>query len=150
MGYEDRRGEGSDAARRNELCHDDGVFALGHDARAQAGAVLGTAAYMSPEQARGKTVDKHADIWAFGVVLYEMIAGKRPFEGETVSDVVAKVIASDPNFEILPDPPRSIVEKCLRKDPRHRWRDIGDVAMALDESPPAALPPRAPQDSAKA
>jgi Tol biopolymer transport system component len=113
----------------------------------QAGAVLGTAAYMSPEQARGKTVDKRADIWAFGVVLYEMIAGKRPFEGETVSDVVAKVIASDPNFEILPDPPRSIVEKCLRKDPRRRWRDIGDVAMALDESPPAALPPRAPQYS---
>ena len=108
----------------------------------QAGAVLGTAAYMSPEQARGKNVDKRPDIWAFGVVLYEMIAGRRPFEGETVSDVVAALIAIEPDFEVLPDPPRSVVRKCLRKDPRRRWRDIGDVGMALEESPPDAPPPR--------
>ena len=105
------------------------------------GVILGTAAYMPPEQAKGKSVDKRADIWAFGVVLYEMIAGKRPFEGETVSDLFASVIAKEPDFQTIPEPPRSIVEKCLRKDPRRRWRDIGDVRMALDENPaPASAP----------
>jgi Tol biopolymer transport system component/predicted Ser/Thr protein kinase len=108
-----------------------------------AGAVLGTAAYMAPEQARGKAVDKRADIWAFGVILYEMIAGKRPFAGETVSDVVAAALAREPDFEIIPEPPRSIIEKCLRKDPRLRWRDIGDVRMALDEKP--AIAPATPR-----
>jgi len=99
----------------------------------QAGMVLGTAAYMSPEQARGKPVDKRADIWAFGVVICELLTGTRPFQGETVPDVVAAVLAKEPDLEGVPDPLRSVVERCLRKDPRRRWRDIGDVRMALDE-----------------
>jgi len=120
-------------------------------AMTQGGMILGTAAYMSPEQARGKPVDKRADIWAFGVVLYEMLTGKMLFGGgETVSDSLAAVLTREPDFQALPrDTPRRVrrlLERCLRKDPKLRLRDIGDARMLLDEAEPEeALPaPAAP------
>jgi serine/threonine-protein kinase len=100
------------------------------------GMIVGTAAYMAPEQARGKPVDKRADIWAFGVVLCEMLTGERPFEGETTTDILAAVVKEEPDLSKVPDYLRPAVEKCLRKDPRVRWRDIGDVRMALSEAAP--------------
>ena len=112
-------------------------------AMTQAGMLLGTAAYMSPEQARGKPVDKRADIWAFGVVLFELLTGHALFgEGETVSDSLAAVITKEPDFASLPkDTPPDLVRllrRCLRKDPKLRLRDIGEARIALDE--PAAIP----------
>ena len=108
-----------------------------------AGVILGTAAYMSPEQARGKKVDRRADIWAFGVVLWEMLTGHKLFEGETVSDVMAAVLTCDPDMSELPaDTPgfvRHVIDRCLRRDPRNRMRDIGEVRLELEE--PADLPP---------
>jgi serine/threonine protein kinase/Tol biopolymer transport system component len=101
--------------------------------------VLGTAAYMSPEQARGKPVDKRADIWAFGVVLYEMVTGRRPFEGETVSDSLAAALKSEPDWTPVPVQLRRLLRSCLEKDPRKRLRDIGDWRRQLDD--PAALTP---------
>ena len=102
------------------------------------GVILGTAAYMSPEQARGKIVDRRADIWAFGVVLYEMLTGQRPFVGDTISDVMAKVIEREPDWTALPaaTPPsvRRLLMLCLKKDPRARLRDIGEVRRQLDET----------------
>jgi serine/threonine-protein kinase len=101
-----------------------------------AGVILGTAAYMAPEQARGKSVDKRADIWAFGAVLFEMLAGSQPFPGEDVSHVLARVIDRDPDWTLLPSalPPslRTCLRQCLVKDPRQRLRDIGDVRLALE------------------
>jgi Tol biopolymer transport system component len=99
----------------------------------RAGMIMGTAAYMSPEQARGKVVDKRTDICAFGVVLYEIIAGKPLFSGETVSDIFVEVLSKEPDLSALPEPARFIVERCLRKDPRKRWQAIGDVRIALEE-----------------
>jgi Tol biopolymer transport system component/tRNA A-37 threonylcarbamoyl transferase component Bud32 len=103
----------------------------------RAGMIVGTAAYMSPEQARGKAVDKRADIWAFGAVLYEMLTGKPAFHGETTGDILAAVIKEEPSLDALPPHLRPIVERCLRKDPRKRWRDIGDVRIALEEDIPS-------------
>jgi Tol biopolymer transport system component len=101
----------------------------------QAGIILGTAAYMSPEQARGRPVDRRADIWSFGVVLYEMLTGTHLFSGETVSDVIAAVLKSDPDWSRLPEdtPPwmLRLLRRCLERDPRHRLRDIGDARPAL-------------------
>jgi serine/threonine protein kinase/Tol biopolymer transport system component len=121
----------------------------------QAGMILGTAAYMSPEQARGRPVDKRADVWAFGVVLYEMLAGRRLFQGETVSDVLASVLKNEPDLGALGDVPprvRRVLARCLRKDPKERLHDIGDARLELlekDESAPAAMaPPRAPRSGA--
>src|SRR5271155_4773269 len=105
----------------------------------RAGLILGTAAYMSPEQARGKPVDKRADIWAFGVVLYEMLTGKQLFEAETVSDTLAQVLTKEPDWEQVPANVRRLLKKCLEKDPKQRLRDIGD-AWELLEEPPAPLP----------
>ncbi|HYL36981.1 MAG TPA: protein kinase [Bryobacteraceae bacterium] len=99
----------------------------------QAGTLLGTASYMAPEQARGKPVDKRADIWAFGCVLYEMLAGEKAFDGEDVAEVLAAVIHKEPDLSRLPEQVRGVVERCLRKDPRQRMRDIGDVRLALNE-----------------
>jgi Tol biopolymer transport system component len=103
----------------------------------QAGVVIGTAAYMSPEQARGKAVDKRADIWAFGAVLYEMLTGRKAFEGETVSDVLAGVLRAEIDFSKLPaDTPaavRTVLRRCLDRDPKHRLRDIGDARIALED-----------------
>ena len=102
------------------------------------GAIIGTPAYMSPEQARGLPVDKRTDIWAFGCVLYEMITGVAAFKGERASDVVAKIIEREPDLEALPRDAsstlRHLLRRCLRKDPRERLRDIGDARLELDES----------------
>src|SRR5216684_2450208 len=84
----------------------------------EAGMILGTAAYMSPEQARGKNVDKRADIWAFGVVLYEMLTGRRLFAGEDVGEILAAVIKDDPRWDGVPAKVRPLLERCLEKDPK--------------------------------
>ena len=101
------------------------------------GVILGTAAYMSPEQARGKKVDRRADIWSFGVVLWEMLTGCKLFEGETVSDVLAAVLTREPDLsELSPDTPvqvRRVLSRCLQRDPRRRIRDMGDVRFELEE-----------------
>ena len=116
-----------------------------------AGVILGTAAYMSPEQARGRTVDKRADIWAFGSVLYEMLAGKRVFEGDDVSETLAAVLTREPDWRRLPatTPYRvqRLIRRCLERDPKLRLRDIGDARIelldpAMTESPPVAAAPR--------
>ena len=102
-----------------------------------AGLILGTAAYMSPEQARGKPVDKRADIWAFGVVLFELLTGRRLFQGETVSDTLAAVLKTEPEWQLLPAslPSRvaRLLRRCLERDPRRRLRDIGEARMVLEE-----------------
>ena len=101
-----------------------------------AGMVLGTAAYMSPEQARGNVVDKRTDIWSFGAVAYEMLTGRRAFAGDDASDVLASVLAREPDWTRLPGNLSPVLDaflrRCLQKDPRQRIRDIGDVALALD------------------
>ena len=106
----------------------------GHTA---AGMILGTAAYMSPEQARGKPVDRRADIWAFGCVVYEMLTGKKAFDGETVTDVLAAVVTRAPDLNALPaDTPRrlrTLIERCLEKDPRKRLRDAGEARIVLED-----------------
>jgi serine/threonine protein kinase len=103
-----------------------------------AGVLLGTAAYMSPEQARGKPVDKRADIWAFGAVLYEMLSARRAFGGEAATDVLARVIEREPDWESVPtDTPgsvRKLLRRCLTKDPRDRLRDIGDARLEIMEA----------------
>jgi Tol biopolymer transport system component len=105
-----------------------------------AGVILGTAAYMSPEQARGKPVDRRADIWAFGVVFYEMLTGVAPFGGETVTDILAAVITREPDWSAIPERFRPLLRRCLEKDPARRLRDIGDLDLLLTPPPPA--PPR--------
>ncbi len=104
-------------------------------AATRAGVIMGTAAYMSPEQAKGKVADKRADIWAFGVVLLEMLTGHRVFSGETVSETLAAVMMKAPAWDRLPaDLPSklsTLVRRCLEKDPRERVRDIGDVRLAM-------------------
>ena len=111
-------------------------------AMTEAGLILGTAAYMAPEQVRGKPVDKRADIWAFGVVLYEMLCGYGAFQsGDTVADILAAVVTRDPDWTKLPaDTPghiRQLLVRCLRKDPKQRLRDIGEARIAIEEPPPA-------------
>ena len=100
------------------------------------GVILGTAAYLSPEQARGKAVDRRTDIWSFGCVLYECLTGKRVFEGETVSDTIAKILERDVDWKALPrnTPPRirELLQRCLEKDARKRLRDIGEARLALE------------------
>ena len=102
------------------------------------GMILGTAAYMAPEQAKGKAVDKRADIWAFGVVLYEMLAGRAAFAGETVTDIIAAVVTRDADWTALPAATpasiRRLLARCLEKDPKRRLRDIGDVRFEIDET----------------
>jgi serine/threonine protein kinase len=111
------------------------------------GVILGTAAYMSPEQARGRPVDRRADIWAFGSVLFEMLAGRRAFDGEDASEVLAAVIKAEPPWEAIPEnvPPavRRLVRRCLEKDPRRRLRDVAEGMLQLDEAlavPAATVP----------
>jgi len=127
-----------------------------------AGVILGTASYMSPEQAKGRPVDRRTDIWAFGCILYEMLAGRRPFEGEGISEVLAAVIMAPIAFEALPAsvPQRlsALVRRCLERDPRRRLRDIGEARLALediqagkadDAAPATAATAAAPPRSAK-
>ncbi len=117
-----------------------------------AGVLLGTAAYMSPEQARAKPVDKRTDIWAFGCVFYEMVTGRRAFAGDNVSDVLASVLAREPDWTLMPaglSPAVGVfIKRCLQKDRRQRVRDIGDVSLALDgglDSTPNSRPFVAPE-----
>lgn len=101
------------------------------------GVLLGTAAYMSPEQAKAKPVDRRADIWAFGCVLYEMLTGQQAFQGESVTDTLAAVLTRDPDWSLLPAATpmrvRVLLQRCLQKDPKHRLRDMGDARISLDE-----------------
>jgi len=107
----------------------------------RAGMILGTAAYMSPEQARGKVVDKRADIWAFGVVLFEIVTGKRLFEGETVSDTLAQVLTKEPDWAQVPAKVRRLLEACLQKDPKQRLHAIGDWRLLLADVQPEGIAP---------
>ena len=104
----------------------------------QAGVILGTAAYMAPEQARGRAVDRRADIWAFGVVLYEMLTGRRAFDGDDISITLASVLKEDVSWQALPadlpTPVRRLLRRCLEKDPRRRLSAIGDARLELDEA----------------
>jgi serine/threonine-protein kinase len=107
-------------------------------AMTQQGVILGTAAYMSPEQARGKRVDWRTDIWAFGCILYELLTGRPAFPGETVSDTLASILTQEPNWELLPKslPPRirRLVKRCLTKDVRNRLQAIGEARIVIEES----------------
>jgi Tol biopolymer transport system component len=97
------------------------------------GTVLGTAAYMAPEQAKGKTVDKRADIWAFGCVFYEMLVGAPPYERDTSQETMASILRDDPDLTKVPAQARRLLRRCLEKDPQKRLRHIGDVMALLDE-----------------
>ena len=113
-------------------------------AMTQAGMILGTAAYMAPEQARGKTVDKRADIWAFGVVLFEMLTGARAFPGEDLTDTLAAVVRAEPNWTLLPAGlPSTLVvylRRCLQKDPKQRIPDMAAMRLALEGAFETATP----------
>src|SRR4029453_8319263 len=122
-------------------------------AMTEAGMILGTPAYMSPEQARGTPVDKRADIWAFGCVLYEMLTGQRAFDGQGVSETLARVIERKPDWAGLPvtlSPTlRTYIRRCLQKDPRQRVQAIGDVRLALDGAFETAAPTTTPAPAAR-
>src|SRR5262249_13032666 len=115
----------------------------------QLGMILGTAAYMAPEQARGKAVDRRADIWAFGVVLWEMLTGRRLFAGEATSDllpaVLRQAVALDPLPAEVPARVRHLLQRCLERDPKRRLRDIGEARLVLagEDLTEAAPPPSA-------
>jgi serine/threonine protein kinase len=117
------------------------------------GTILGTAAYMSPEQARGKTVDKRTDIWALGCVLYELLTGKQTFRGEDVTEILASVVKSDPDWTVLPadTPPgiRTLLRRCLQKDAAKRYRSAADIAIQIEDvgttSSVAQTPSKAPR-----
>ena len=129
-------GSQADPAQLTDL-----ALALGD--RHELGMIMGTAAYMAPEQARGKTVDRRADIWAFGALLFEMLSGKRAFPGETISDTLAAILATGPEWTLLPQgtPPaiRALIERCLERDPRQRLQSIGEARIIL--SKPARVTP---------
>ncbi len=111
----------------------------------QAGVILGTAAYMAPEQAKGKPVDRRADIWAFGCVLFEMLTAKKPFDGETVTDILIAVVTKQPDWTLLPKSTpahiRVLLQRCLQKDPKQRLRDIGEARITLEETPSGGASP---------
>ena len=121
------------------------------------GMILGTAAYMSPEQARGSTVDRRADLWAFGVILFEMLSGQRLFDGGTVSDTLASVLKSDPDWSLLPTetpiPIRRLLRRCLEKDRRERLDSAADARLEIQEAlttpPSEAMNPAAPLPPAR-
>ena len=127
------------ASSTESLPHSPTIATHYPSAATHAGVILGTAAYMSPEQARGKVVDKRADIWAFGAVLYEMLTGHRAFSGEDATDTLAAVVRADPKWENIgranvPQRLRQVLRVCLQKDPKQRAQDIGDVRLALEGS----------------
>ena len=103
----------------------------------QAGVILGTAAYMPPEQAKGRPVDRRADIWGFGCVLFEMLAGRMPFRGESVTDTLAEIIKTEPDWKLLPantpKPVRTLLQRCLKKDPKQRLQAIGEARIVIEE-----------------
>jgi serine/threonine-protein kinase len=107
-----------------------------------AGTIMGTAAYMSPEQARGKPVDKRADIWSWGVVLYELLTGERMFQGEDAADTLAAVIHKQPDLEKAPPQVRTLLRRCVEKDPKKRLRDISVAKELLDDKPQDTAPSR--------
>jgi serine/threonine protein kinase len=110
-----------------------------------AGAVMGTAAYMAPEQAKGKRVDKRADIWSWGVVLYELLTGERMFRGDDAADTLAAVLKEVPDLEPVPAQVRKLLRRCLEKDPKQRLRDIGEARFLLESETPSQareMPPR--------
>jgi predicted Ser/Thr protein kinase len=115
------------------------------------GVILGTAAYMSPEQARGRAVDKRSDVWAFGVVLWEMLSGRRPFRGETVTDALAAIISAEPPWPELPantpEALRALLRRCLDKDAHQRLRDIGEARITLQQSMTTSGAPPQPSSS---
>jgi eukaryotic-like serine/threonine-protein kinase len=113
------------------------------EAMTQPGVILGTAAYMSPEQAKGKAVDKRADIWAFGCILYECLTGKRVFEGDTVTETLAAVLTREPEWDKVPASVHPLLLRCLEKDSKKRLRDVGE-AMAWVEIVPQAAPVKRP------
>jgi len=102
------------------------------------GVIVGTAAYMSPEQARGQNVDRRTDIWAFGCVMFEALTGARPFAGPTLSDTIVRILEREPDWNLIPDgiPPgiERLLRRCLTKDPHHRLRDIGDARLEIDDA----------------
>ena len=106
-------------------------------AMTRAGIILGTAAYMSPEQARGRAVDARTDIWAFGCVLFEMLTGRRPFDGETVTDILGAIVHKEPDWSLLPatlpDSLRRLLERCLAKDQKQRLHNIADVRLEIQD-----------------
>jgi len=124
-------------------------------AMTQIGIILGTAAYMAPEQARGKAIDRRVDVWAFGCILFEMLSGTRPFGGETVTDVLSAIVSRDPDWTALPEQTsveiRKLLHRCLDKDPRRRLRDIGEARLICENPHPggvanaAAAPARRPK-----
>ena len=111
------------------------------------GTILGTPAYMSPEQARAKTVDKRTDIWALGCVLYELLTGKQAFPGETITDILAKVLEGEPDWNALPAGTapnvRSLLRRCLQKDVKRRVRDAADIRIEIEEIQAAPAPAEA-------
>ena len=113
------------------------------EAGTEVGAILGTASYMSPEQARGKTVDKKTDVWAFGCCLYEALSGRKVFHGETATDTMAKVVQNEPNWENVPPAAVRLLKRCLSKQTRERLHDIADVRIELVSlaAPPAGEKP---------
>ena len=119
-----------------------------------AGLILGTAAYMSPEQARGRAVDKRTDVWAFGCVLYELLTGRAAFPGETVSDTIGAILNREPDWNELPrDLPPSVMtllRRCLEKDAKKRKRDIGDARAEIDDALARPSADRAAGDASKA
>ena len=104
-------------------------------ARTEEAVVLGTPAYMAPEQAQGRPVDKRADIWAFGMLLYEMLAGKRPFAGRSASESLAASLTTDPDWGPIPPSVQPLLRRCLERDPRQRLRDIGDFRFLIEQRP---------------
>ena len=105
--------------------------------------IIGTAAYMSPEQAKGRPADKRSDIWAFGVVVAEMATGRRLFDGETIAETIAAVLTREPDLEGVPRALERLVRLCLAKDPRARLRHIGDALALVDELAGDGTPERA-------
>jgi tetratricopeptide (TPR) repeat protein/TolB-like protein len=124
----DTKAEPQDASRSPTLALD----------QTRPGVIVGTIEFMSPEQARGKPVDKRTDVWAFGCVLFEMLSGRRVFSGDTLSDVLVSILTREPDWAALPAATlprvRELLERCLQKDPNHRLRDIGDARIALEDA----------------
>ena len=109
----------------------------------QKGLILGTAAYMSPEHVRGKTLDRRTDIWAFGCMFYEAITGKPPFASETVSDTLAAVLREEPDWRVLSHAPMAVqrlIKRCLKKDPTARLHDIADAGLEIDDAVAESAP----------